>query len=41
MMTDNALTNFTFLWNVGSGDTGRRGAEHRIILQVSVTHYKM
>ena len=41
MIVDNALANFTFLWIVGSGDTGRRGAEHRIILQVSVTHYTM
>jgi hypothetical protein len=41
MMTDNALANFTFLWIVGRGDTGKGGAEHRIILQVSVTHYNM
>ncbi len=41
MMTDKALANFTFLWVVGRGDTGRRGAEHRIILQLSVTHYRM
>jgi hypothetical protein len=32
MITDNALANFTFLWNVGCGDTGRIGVEHRSFL---------
>jgi hypothetical protein len=32
MMSDNALANFTFLWNVGRGDAGRRGVEHRSFL---------
>jgi hypothetical protein len=38
MIVDNALANFTFLRNVGSGDTGGRGAEHRNILQFWFTH---
>jgi len=38
MMTDNALANFTFLWNARCGDTGRRGAEHRSILQLKLNH---
>ncbi len=38
MMTDNALANFIFLRNVGGGDTGRRGAEHRGFLQLWFTH---
>ena len=37
MMTDNALANFIFLRNVGGGDTGRRGAEHRGFLQLETT----
>ncbi|MHA2261566.1 MAG: hypothetical protein ACXAEN_04160 [Candidatus Thorarchaeota archaeon] len=41
MMTDNALADFTFLWNVGSGDTGERGAEHRSFLLLWFTHTKM
>jgi hypothetical protein len=32
MMTDNALANFTFLWNVGCGDTGRIVVERRSFL---------
>ncbi len=32
MNVDNALANSTFNLNVGSGDTGRRGAEHRSFL---------
>ncbi len=38
MMTDNALANFTFLWNAGRGDTGKRGAEHRGFLLLWFTH---
>ncbi len=41
MMTDNALANFAFLWNVGRGDAGRRRAEHRSFLQLRFTHIKM
>jgi hypothetical protein len=41
MIVDNAPANFTFLRNVRGGDTGRRRVEHRSILQLSVTHYKM
>jgi hypothetical protein len=33
MIVDNALANFTFQWNVGSGDTGKSGVEHRNFLQ--------
>ncbi len=40
MIADNALADFSFLWNVRSGDTGRRGVEHRSILQLSATHHK-
>jgi hypothetical protein len=29
MIADNTLANFTFRWNVESGDTGKGGAEHR------------
>jgi hypothetical protein len=38
MIVDNAPANFTFHWNVESGDTGRRGAEHRNFLQFWFTH---
>jgi hypothetical protein len=38
MRVDNALADFTFPWNVRSGDTGRRRVEHRSILQLSVAH---
>ncbi len=32
MIVDNALANFIFPWNVGSGDTGKGRVEHRNIL---------
>ena len=38
MKVDKALANFAFLWNVGSGDTGRRRVEHRNLLQLRFTH---
>ena len=38
MNVDNALANFIFQWNVGSGDTSRRGVEHRNSLQLRFTH---
>ena len=41
MMIDNTLANFTFQWNVGSGDTGKRGAEHRGFLLLWFTHIIM
>ncbi len=38
MNVDNALANCKFLWNLQSGDTGKRRAEHRNILQLRFTH---
>jgi hypothetical protein len=38
MRMDNALANFALLWNVGSGDTCRRGAEYRSFLLLWFTH---
>ncbi len=35
MNVDKALANFTFQWNVDSGDTGRRGTEHRSYYQLN------
>ena len=34
MNVDKALANCEFHWNLQSGDTGRRRAEHRNILQL-------
>ncbi len=41
MIADKAPANFTFLRNVGGGDTGRGRVEHRSSLQLSVIHCKM
>ncbi len=41
MIVDNALANFKIFWILRSGDTGRRGAEHRSILQLRFTHHKI
>jgi hypothetical protein len=38
VIVDNALANFTFLWNVRCGDTGRRRVEHINFLQLRFTH---
>jgi len=35
MNVDNTLANFTFLWIVDGGDTGKRGAEHRSFLELN------
>jgi len=41
MIADNALANPDAHWVSGCGDTGKRWAEHRGILQLSFTHHKM
>ncbi len=41
MMTDNALADLGTLWVLGSGDTGRGGAEHRGFLQLWFTHQSL
>ena len=42
MIVDKALANFCNSLELRrGGDTGRRRAEHRNILQLSVTHYNM
>ncbi len=41
MNVDKALANFEILWILRSGDTGRRMAEHRNILQLRFTHHRM
>ncbi|OLS20230.1 MAG: hypothetical protein ThorAB25_28580, partial [Candidatus Thorarchaeota archaeon AB_25] len=41
MNVDNALANYEVHWILRGGDTGRRGVEHRDILQLRFTHLKM
>jgi hypothetical protein len=42
MMSDNALAKFSiFTKMLDGGDTGRRGVEHRDILQLRFTHLRM
>ncbi len=38
MKEDNALTNLEVLWISKGGDTGKRRAEHRSLLQSMFTH---
>ncbi|MBN2229952.1 MAG: hypothetical protein JW779_10230 [Candidatus Thorarchaeota archaeon] len=38
MMTDNALTNLEIPWISESGDTGKRGVEHRSFLLMFTHH---
>ncbi len=38
MIVDNALANCKFLWDLQSGDTGRRWVEHRSFLLLRFTH---
>ncbi len=40
MNVDKALANSLVYWTDGSGDTGRRRAEHRNILQLRFTHHE-
>jgi hypothetical protein len=40
MNVDSALANFTILWIVDGGDTGKREAEHRSFLQLMFTQHR-
>jgi hypothetical protein len=41
MNVDEALANCEFLWNLQSGDTGRRRVEHRSYFQLWFTNHQL